>query len=1124
MVEDPRVEQLLEEALDSGLTVEEVCRDCPELLPQVRALWQRLHALQAQVGVLFPEAAPTPDCGSTAPVPRADLPQVDGYEVEGVLGRGGMGVVYRARHLRLERPVALKMLLAGAYASAEERQRFLREAQAVAALRHPNIVQVYDVGDHEGRPFFTMELVEGGSLAQKLAGAPQPARQAAELVARLAEAVQAAHQGGILHRDLKPSNVLLTQEGTPRVTDFGLARRLEGAAGLTLSGAPMGTPSYMAPEQAQGKTAALGPAVDVYALGGILYECLTGQPPFRAETAAATVLQVINQEPAPLSRLNARVPRDLEIICLKCLSKEPSRRYASAAALGDDLVRFLHGEAIAARPEGRLARLARRARQRPFQSAALAACALLTITLVGGGLWFVSERAAVKRAAAAERSATEQAAADDIEDMVRQLKGSRWPEATAALERARGRLGDRGPVALHNLLDQGARDLQLASRLDDIRLGGGESVGGKLAIHHSSDKQYEDAFRDAQLGQVHDDPAVVAERIRASNIHNALVAALDHWSSCASDERRKEWVLRVARLADRDPTGWRDRARDPLVRKDDAAFTKVIESTRFGDQSVALLLALELQLLAQEKNTIAYLKQIQRAHPGDFWINFRLGEVMRARNAFGEAIRYYQAAHAIRPKAAVVCHNLGTTLALAGQPQEAIEQLRIALQLDPTATPAHNNLAMALMNTGRYDEAIAQVRVGLRVCSNRAPLHSTLGACLERKGRFAEAIAEHRRAVEMAPQDSGAQKALREILLRRGRAEEARAAWQAALAKGPPEYEDWYGYAELCLYLGREEEYRVARRALLARFGTTTYPIVAERTGRACLLLPAAGDELRQAVALAERAAAASGDSELATFAPYFLFVRGLADYRQGRFEPAIATMRGEASQVLGPAPGLVLAMALYRTGKTAEARQALTAAVVGHDWRAGNVRDQDGWIYHALRREAERLVVPSFPAFLDGKYRPKDNGERLVFIGACQSLGRHRTVARLYVDAFAAEPRLMGDFNVKHRYRAARAAAQAGCGLGTDAAGVEEAERARWRKQAWVWLRGDLISWSRWLDESPAARRGIVRAVLTQWREEPDLACVRDPGELNRRAADERQAYLTLWAEVAAVIARTGK
>jgi serine/threonine-protein kinase len=232
-----------------------------------------------------------------------------------------MGVVYQARHLRLNRLVALKMLLGGDDASPHQRARFKREAEAVAGLRHENIVRVYDVGDHDGRPYFTMEFLEGGSLAQQLAGTPQAAGAAARLVATLAEAVGVAHQGGVVHRDLKPANVLLTAEGTAKLSDFGLARRLQGGTALTPSGVALGTPSYMAPEQARGQAQALGPAVDVYALGAILYELLTGRPPFHAETAAATLQEVIIRDPVPPTLLNSTVPRDLDTICLKCLNR-----------------------------------------------------------------------------------------------------------------------------------------------------------------------------------------------------------------------------------------------------------------------------------------------------------------------------------------------------------------------------------------------------------------------------------------------------------------------------------------------------------------------------------------------------------------------------------------------------------------------------------------------------------------------------------------------------------------------------------------------------------------------------------------------------------------------------------
>jgi WD40 repeat protein/tRNA A-37 threonylcarbamoyl transferase component Bud32 len=372
-----RIRQLVEAALDSDRTPDEVCRDCPELLGEVRKQWEQVRAVEAEMEALFPRPDDPPADDAAFRDEETGLPRIEGYDVEAVLGRGGMGVVYRARHRKLNRPVALKMILAGAYASPRDRARFEREAEAVAALRHPNVVQVYDSGEAGGRPYFTMEFVEGGTLAQKIAGTPQPAHEAAALVARVAEAMQVAHQRGIVHRDLKPANILLTADGTPKVTDFGLARRLQDESGLTLSGRPVGTPSYMAPEQVLAQTDAIGPATDVYALGAVLYHMLTGRPPFQAESATATLQQVLTEEPVPPTRLTSRVPRDLQTICLKCLNKDPRRRYPSAAELAADLGRFLRQEPILARPVGPLERVARWSRRNPT-GAALAGALFVT--------------------------------------------------------------------------------------------------------------------------------------------------------------------------------------------------------------------------------------------------------------------------------------------------------------------------------------------------------------------------------------------------------------------------------------------------------------------------------------------------------------------------------------------------------------------------------------------------------------------------------------------------------------------------------------------------------------------------------------------------------------------------
>jgi tetratricopeptide (TPR) repeat protein/predicted Ser/Thr protein kinase len=423
------------------LILAELCHDRPELLP---ALERRIAALQQletippdvheqptippqnnevadAAATVDPYATPTQDSPTqtlpplafptdspadqleVADVATTELPPallagaevVPGYEVLGVLGKGGMGIVYKARQHRLGRLVALKMILHAEHAGNRDRQRFQAEAEAVARLQHPNIVQIHEVGEHRGLPYFSLEFCAGGSLEAKLAGKPLAPQEAARLVETLAQAMQAAHDKGILHRDLKPANVLLTENGTPKITDFGLAKKL-GEQGPTQTGSVMGTPSYMAPEQAGGNSKDMGPTADIYALGAILYELLTGRPPFMAATALDTVMLVISEEPVPPRRLQPKTPRDLETICLKCLQKEPMRRYASAAALAEDLRRFQNHLPIAARPVGPIERGWRWCRRNPMVASltALVVVMLLASSLVSWGLaaWALGER------------------------------------------------------------------------------------------------------------------------------------------------------------------------------------------------------------------------------------------------------------------------------------------------------------------------------------------------------------------------------------------------------------------------------------------------------------------------------------------------------------------------------------------------------------------------------------------------------------------------------------------------------------------------------------------------------------------------------------------------------------
>jgi serine/threonine protein kinase len=272
------------------------------------------------------------------------------YELLTEIARGGMGVVYRARQVRLNRIVALKMILAGQFVGPADVQRFHTEAEAAAQLDHPGIVPIYEVGEHEGHHFFTMGFVDGGSLATRLLVGPLAPREAALLVQQIAEAVQYAHEHGVIHRDLKPANILLDRAGQPRITDFGLAKIIHHDSGLTASGQVMGTPGYMPPEQASGQANQVQEVADVYSIGAILYALLTGRPPFQADTVIDTLMQVTEREPVAPSALNAKIPNDLETICLKCLEKDRRRRYPSARELAEELQRFLEGRPILARP------------------------------------------------------------------------------------------------------------------------------------------------------------------------------------------------------------------------------------------------------------------------------------------------------------------------------------------------------------------------------------------------------------------------------------------------------------------------------------------------------------------------------------------------------------------------------------------------------------------------------------------------------------------------------------------------------------------------------------------------------------------------------------------------------
>jgi serine/threonine-protein kinase len=561
----------------------------PDLADEVTAFvaeQEQIARLAAPLRELVqPAFTPPPARDPTLPAAGELLPEAPprsfgDYELLEVIARGGMGVVYKARQMSLGRLVAAKMLRAGE--SPAEIRRFRNEAEMAAGLDHPHIVPVYEVAEHAGQLYFSMKLIEGGSLAQwiadcrsQLADLPKNMQKdSAALMAKVARAVHYAHQRGILHRDLKPGNILLSfnrepqvsgtpaltcgsrlNDCTPHVTDFGLARRAQEDSSLTQSGALVGTPSYMAPEQTSGQRGAVTTATDVYGLGAVLYTLLTGRPPFRAETVVDTLLLVRESEPVPPSQANPKVDRDLETICLKCLEKEPQRRYASAEALAEDLERWLAGEPIQARSLSPLARMWRWSR-RHKAAVAVAAVVLAAVVIAGGtGLWWVQKRAE-----------TEEAVTKDLQEAEFWQKLERWPEALQALERARGRLAGGGPDELRERMDQRQNEVALVAQLEEARLQRAAARNRAAFDFEGADRSYAAAFASQDLDLKAMSPEDAARRIKTSGVRRQLVAALDDWAwvKDAMQAGSGKSLLAVARLADDDP--WRQRLRDAQAR------------------------------------------------------------------------------------------------------------------------------------------------------------------------------------------------------------------------------------------------------------------------------------------------------------------------------------------------------------------------------------------------------------------------------------------------------------------------------------------------------------------------------------------------------------------------------
>jgi serine/threonine-protein kinase len=952
------------------------------------------------------------------------------YLVQEPVGRGGIGIVCRGRDPQLDRELAVKILRPEHAGNPVLVRRFEQEARVLGRLQHPGVVPVYDSGRlADGRPWFIMRLLSGGhTLAHLLGQRQHPQGEQARFLAifeQVCQTVAYAHGQGVIHRDLKPANIMVGAFGEVQVMDWGFAGMLpagrcfeetppeqpatgavtpppsESRGGSTLAGAVLGTPAYMAPEQARGEVERLDERCDVFGLGAVLCEVLTGRPPYTGpsvfvvrERAARADLEEAWER---LDQCGADA--DLVALAKRCLADEPAARPGNAGevarAVGAHLAEVQQrlGEAereraaAEARAEEAAARtrLERRARR---LTAWLAAAALV---LAAGGVWVWQQVMGQQRAVeAALTKATE------LRDRYQ------YAQALTVLEQAEQGADHWSRQRLAAAL----AELRLAQRLDGIRGSAVQLTDGKWTWR-AADEEYEAAFRQAGLGAPEDPAKEVAARVRGSAIREALAAAVDDWAVRTENEERRAWLLEVARRAELSPEGdargWEERFRDAQVWRRRTKLEQLAREADLSALSPQTVYALAWALRKQGGDAVPLLRSAQDRHPDDFWLTEQLGEALYQVRRFGEAEGYWRAARALRPDSAVVYNNLGTALAYQGKQEEAIACYRRAIDLDPKLAQAHYSLGTVLQQQGKREEAIACYRRAIERDPQSIHAHTNLGVALAEQGNLEEAVVSYRRAIELDAKPAQTHNNLGAVLQQQGKLDEAVASYRRALERNP-------NYAEAHCNLGLT---------------------------------------LRQ----------------------------------QGRFQEALAALQ-QGHELGTRSPG----------------------------WRHPSAV----WVGNC-RRLVE--LEPRLPGLLAGTDRPANDTERLEFARLCDLKQRYAAAARLYAEAFVAQPSLTADLQVGHRYGAACSAAQAGCGRGVDGSGLSAGERLRWRRQALTWLRDDLAGWARLLQGGGPAVGPALTQPLRHWQSNPDLAGLRDPAELARLPAEERAACQRFWADVAALL-----
>jgi serine/threonine-protein kinase len=1148
----------------------------------------------------------------------------DRYQLQGEIARGGMGAVLRGRDVDLGRDLAIKVLLEKHAHRPEVARRFIEEAQIGGQLQHPGVVPVYDIGRFGERPFFTMKLVKGSTLQALLAergdersACPPGAEQQPtseplvatdlprflDIALKVAQTLAYAHAKGVIHRDLKPANVMVGAFGEVQVMDWGLAKVLaeggiadeekasrgrqslqdmteirtarsgtRGSGSDTESGTLLGTPAYMPPEQANGEVARMDRRADVFGLGAILCQILTGKPPYVGRSPEEVRRKAANGDLAEARAWLDGCGADAELIALTtaCLSAEPIDRPRDARAVADALTAYLDGvqarlhRAELAEAEAR-ARAIEEAKRRRL-TLALAGTVLLAATLGGGGwLWVKTGRDA--RQAQLTRDVNDalnkatvlrekaKAATSDSAALFAQAR----EQAQRALALIENGLADRAlqdqVMQLQTELDQEDKDRKLIAALDAARLDGAATLAGenRFATERAV-PLFREAFRAYGLPSGEGDPAAVAARLRehSGKVQEAVSAALDEWIDLANNPTRKisephlDWLRALAASVELDG-GWRRQFRTAMaqqqVQRRQADLEKLAREVDVAKVPAPPLCRLFGQLWAVQAkaSALALLRRTHQQYPADFWVNEYLGQALRRSQApdLAESVRYHTAAVTLRPDSSGAHVNLGNALLDNGRLDDAIACFRKAAELDPKYANAHSNLGNALKAKGQLDEAIACCRKAIKLDPKFAWAHSNLGTALLDKGQIDESITHYRTASELDPKFAYAHNNLGNALKAKGRLNDAIACYRKAIEVEPFFAKAHYNLGTALSDKGQIDE--SIRRYRTAIEHDPKFAYAHHNLGNA---LKAKG-QLDEAIACYKKAievdpkygqghyslgGAMLGkrdyDAAIACFRqaikldPKHAQARsylGIAYYGKGDLDQAIACCRTaiELDPKLARAHA-GLGSVLFDKGRYAGARDALVRAIElfpkNHPVRLSASR-------HLRRCQGLLKIEARLPRILRGEDKPDSAQQHLEIAMICQSRQMHATAARFAADAFSADATVIRDMSAGHRYMAARAASLAAAGQGVDVAGLDEKGRSRLRKQTLDWLRDDFAVWEELLRSGPPAGCALVQEKMRLWSQDGAFAGVRDIGALARLPAEECAPFIKLWADVAALL-----